>query len=142
MKKVNKYIYPFNFSICFFVFYFFLAFYISVAGFDGYGGLGVALLIIALWVLLMVPIYCFMYSKLIYELKWKFLFIIYNSLVVSLCYTGPFLMAATPNGDADVVLKIALALFSWVAICTYVSYLIRINTAKEPDENNSSETEQ
>ena len=141
MKKVKKYIYPFIFSICFFVFYFFLAFYISTAGFDGYGGLGVALLIIALWVLLVVPIYCFIYSKLIYEKKRKFLFIIYNSFVVSLCYTGPFMSGAGPS-SLNVIIKIAVFLFYWVAICTYVSYLIRLNTTKEPDENNSSETEQ
>ena len=141
MKKVKKYIYPFIFPICFFVFYFFLAFYISTAGFDGYGGLGVALLIIALWVLLVVPIYCFIYSNLIYEKKRKFLFIIYNSLVVSLCYTGPFMSGAGPS-SLNVIIKIAVFLFYWVAICTYVSYLIRLNTTKEPDENNSSETEQ
>ena len=90
----------------------------------------------------MVPIYCFKYSKHIYEEKRKFLFIIYNSLVIAICYTGPFLMTATQNGDADIMIKIAFALFGWVAICTYISYLIRINTTKEPCENNASVTEE
>ena len=89
----------------------------------------------------MVPIYCFKYSKLICEEKRKFLFIIYNSLVIALCYTGPFLVAAIPGNDVDIVIKITAALFGWIAICTYVSYLVRINTTKEPDENNSNETE-
>ena len=87
----------------------------------------------------------FHFIWLVYEEKWKFLFIIYNSLVLSLCYTGPFLISAIPGNDADIIIiiiKITLGLFGWLALCTYVSYLIRINTIKEPDENNSSEAEE
>ena len=137
MKKAKKYIYPFIFSICFsmllgIVYTLILKFY------NNYGGLGLILLFIILWILVVVPIYCFKYSKLICEEKRKFLFIIYNSLVLSLCYTGPFMSGAGPS-SLNVIIKIALALFVWVAICTYVSYLVRINTTKEPDENDSNE---
>ncbi len=142
MKKAKKYIYPFVFSIGFFVFYIILGTIINTLDFEGYGGLGLFMLIIILWVLVTIPIYCFMYSKLILEEKYKFLFGFYNSLVIALCYTGPFFISAIPNGDVDIIIKIALAIFGWIAICTYVSYLIRINTIKEPNENNYSETEE
>ncbi len=138
MKKAKKYIYPFVFSIGFFVFYFILVFFVNSADFEGYGGLGFALLIIILWLLLVIPIYCFKYSKLIYQEKRKFLFIIYNSFVIALCYTGPFLISAIPNGDADIIIQITLALFGWTALCTYVFYLIRSNSKQ--DDNSASET--
>jgi hypothetical protein len=143
MKKFKKFIYPFIFSICFFVTYIILAIVLEIVLPSGdYAGLGLFMLIIILWVLVTIPIYCFMYSKLILEEKYKFLFGFYNSLVIALCYTGPFFISAIPNGDVDIIIKIALAIFGWIAICTYVSYLIRINTIKEPNENNYSETEE
>ena len=142
MKKAKKYIYPFIFSISFFALFVIVVIVINrfYGNKEGYGGLGLALLFIILWILVVVPIYCFKYSKLICEEKRKFLFIIYNSLVIAICYTGPFLMAAIPSGDADIIIKIAFTIFGWVAVCTYVSYPVRINTTKESDENNSNET--
>ncbi len=142
MKKAKKYTYPFVFSICFFLTYIILAIVLGMVLPSGdYAGLAYAFIALIIWIVLLIPIYCFKYSKLIYEEKWKFLFIIYNSLVIAICYTGPFLMAAIPNGDADIIIKITLALFGWVAICTYVSYLVRINTIKGPDETNSNGTQ-
>ena len=139
LKKVFQWCYPIVFSIVSF-----LVFYISIIIInefietEGYGGIGIAALVVFVWILVVVPIYCFKYSKLICEEKRKFLFIIYNSLVIALCYTGPFMSGAGPS-SLNVIIKIALALFVWVAICTYVSYLVRINTTKEPDENDSNE---
>ena len=140
MKKAKKYIYPPVFSICFFVIFAVLGIVINKF-YNNYGGLGLALLFIMLWILVATPIFCFKYSKLIYEEKWKFLFIIYNSLVISLCHTGPFLISAIPGNDADIIIKITLALFGWVALCTYVSFLIRLNTTNKQDDNNSHETQ-
>ena len=142
VKKAKKYIYPFIFSISFFALFVIVVIVINrfYGNKEGYGGLGLALLFILLWILVATPIFCFKYSKHIYEEKRKFLFIIYNSLVISLCHTGPFLISAIPGNDADIIIKITLALFGWIAICTYVSYLVRINTTKEPNENNSNET--
>lgn len=138
MKKAKKYIYPPIFSICFFVVFVVLVIVINKF-YNNYGGLGLALLFIMLWILVATPIFCFKYSKLIYKEKWKFLFIIYNSLVTSLCHTGPFLISAIPGKGADIIIKITLALFGWIALCTYSSYLIRVNITKEPSENNSNE---
>ena len=138
--KIKKYIYPPVFSICFFVIFAVLGIVINKF-YNNYGGLGLALLFIMLWILVATPIFCFKYSKLIYEEKRQFLFIIYNSLVISLCHTGPFLISAIPGNDVDIVIKITLGLFGWIALCTYVSYLVRINTTKEPDENDLNEPE-
>ncbi len=141
MKKAKKYIYPFVFSICFFVTYIILAIVLNIVLPSGdYAGLAYAFIALIIWILVATPIFCFKYSKLIYEEKWKFLFIIYNSLVISLCHTGPFLISAIPGNDAYIIIKITIALFGWIAMCTYVSYLIRINTTKKLNENNSSET--
>jgi hypothetical protein len=141
MKKSKKYTYPFIFSIYFFATYIILAIMLNIVFSGDYAGFGYAGIALILWILVAIPFYCFKYSKLIYEEKWKFLFIIYNSLVIALCYTGPFLIPAIQGSDdADVIIKIAIALFSWVLICTYVSYLIRINIPKKPSEDNLNET--
>ena len=143
MKKAKKYTYPFVFSICFFVTYIILLIVLGVVLPSGdYAGLAYAFIALLIWIFIVMPVYCFKYSKLIYEEKWKFLFIIYNPLIISLCHTGPFLISTIPGNDADIIIKITLGLFGWLALCTYVSYLIRINTIKEPDENNSSEAEE
>ena len=115
----------------FFLTYIILAIVLEIVLPSGdYAGLAYAFIALIIWILVVMPIYCFKYSKLIYEEKRKFLFIIYNSLVISLCYTGPFLISAIPGNDADIIIKITIALFGWIAICTYVSYLIRINLLK------------
>lgn len=142
MKKAKKYIYPFIFSICFFVTYIILLIVLEMVLPSGdYAGLAYAFIVLLIWIFIVMPIYCFKYSKLIYEEKWKFLFIMYNSLVISLCLTGPFLISAIPGNDADIIIKITLALFGWIAICTYVSFLIRSNTTDKQDDNISGETE-
>ena len=143
MKKLKKYIYPFIFSICFFVTYIILLIVLGIVLPSGdYAGLGYAFITLIIWIFIVMPIFCFKYSKLIYEEKWKFLFIIYNSLVIALCHTGPFLISAIPGNDADIIIWITLALFGWVALCTYVSYLIRLNTTNKQDDNNSLETQE
>ena len=107
-----------------------------------YAGLAYAFIALIIWILFIMPFYCFKYSKLIYEEKRKFLFIIYNSLVIALCLTGPFLISAIPGNDADIIIKITLALFGWIALCTYVSFLIRLNTTDGQDDNGSNETQE
>lgn len=143
MKKFKKFIYPFIFSICFFVTYIILAIVLEIVLPSGdYAGLAYAFIALILWILVATPIFCFKYSKLIYEEKWKFLFIIYNSLVISLCHTGPFLISAIPGNDADIIIKITLALFGWIALCTYISFLIRLNTTDGQNDNNSCEIQE
>lgn len=136
MKKAKKYIYPFVFSICFYVLFAILGLVIKNF-YDNYGGLGLILLFIILWILVAAPIFCFKYSKLIYKEKRKSLFILYNSLVVTLCHTGPLLIS---GDNAFIIIQITIALFGWIAFCTYVSYTVRIEDTKERSENDASET--
>ena len=143
MKKAKLYIYPFIFSICFFVTFIILMSVLEIVLPSGdYAGLAYAFIVLLIWIFIVMPIYCFKYSKLIYEEKWKFLFIMYNSLVISLCLTGPFLISAIPGNDADIIIKITLALFGWIAICTYVSFLIRSNTTDKQNDNDSNEAQE
>lgn len=143
MKKFKKFIYPFIFSICFFVTYIILAIVLEIVLPSGdYAGLAYAFIALILWILVATPIFCFKYSKLIYEEKWKFLFIIYNSLVISLCHTGPFLISAIPGNDADIIIKITLALFGWIAIWSFVPLVIRLDSTKKQDDNNSNEIQE
>ncbi len=143
MKKEKKYTYPFVFSICFFVTYIILAIVLEAVLPSGdYAGLAYAFIALLIWIFIVMPIYCFKYCKFIYEEKHKLLFGFYNSLVISLCHTGPFLISAIPYGDADIIIKITLALFGWIALCTYVSFLIRSNTTDGQDDNGSNEIQE
>ena len=143
MKKAKKYIYPFIFSICFFVTFIILMSVLEIVLPSGdYAGLAYAFIALLIWIFIVMPVYCFKYCKFICEEKHKFLYGFYNSLVISLCLTGPFLISAIPGNDADIIIKITLALFGWIAFCTYVSFLIRSNTTDKQDNNISGETEE
>ena len=138
MKKAKKYIYPFVFSICFFVTYIILAIVLEIVLPSGdYAGLAYAFIVLLIWIFIVIPIFCFKYSKLIYKEKRKSLFILYNSLVVTLCHTGPLLIS---GDNAFIIMQITIALFGWIAFCTYVSYTVRIEDTKERSENDASET--
>lgn len=143
MKKLKKFIYPFVFSICFFVTFIILMSVLEIVLPSGdYAGLAYAFFALILWILVIIPVYCFKYCKIIFSEKLIFLFGFYNSLVISLCLTGPFLISAIPGNDADIIIKITLALFGWIALCTYVSFLIRSNTTDKQNDNDSNEAQE
>ena len=80
MKKAKKYIYPFVFSIVFILFWIVVALTINATtSNEGYGGLGLAILILFAWLFIILPIYCIRYSKIILDEKLKFLFPFYNA---------------------------------------------------------------
>jgi hypothetical protein len=59
MQKIKKFVYPFIFTFCFFAFFIILAIVLNIALPSGdYAGLGIAFLILAVWVWLIFPIYC------------------------------------------------------------------------------------
>jgi hypothetical protein len=136
MKKIKKYIYPFIFSMCFFLTYAALSIVIGLVLPSGdYAGLAYALIALIVWIMIIVPIFCLGYCKLIRKEKYKILFGFYSPLVIALCHTGPFLIPAIPGGDADIVIQIALALFAWMALWTFVPLHIQISADKEKAEN-------
>lgn len=73
MKKILKFVYPVLTSILFYVFFFVTASIINLTySNDGWGGIGLALLAIALWVLAVIPVVCYFYGRMIRneKLKW------------------------------------------------------------------------
>ena len=139
MKKLKLFIYPFVFSIAFFSVYLLLGFILGITLAAGdYAGLAYLFYTLIVWIFVVLPIYCHRYSKLILQDKYKLLLGFYNALVIALCHTGPFLISSIPNGDTDIIIKITLALFGWIAFCTYVSFLFRLNAGGKQDDSNSS----
>ena len=138
-KKVKQYVSPIIFSLCFFASYIILGVLLETVLPPGdYAGLFYAGLALIIWICLVMPIYCFKYSKLIYEEKHKSFFIIYNSLVITLCSIAPFLIPCITNGSTLTIIYIAFILFGWVTFWTYISYLRRKRSTEEPDESDSN----
>ena len=142
MKKVKKYVYPFIFSIGFFVFYVVLGVVINkfYGNREGYGGLGLFMLFIILWVLVAIPVYCFRYCKLIRQEKHKFLFGFYNPFVVVLCHIGPFIISAGPS-SLNVIIKIAIFLFVWALFWNVLLFKPREKSCEESEQLSEKKTE-
>ena len=140
MKKAKKYIYPFIFSICFFLTYIILGIALEIVLPSGdYAGLAYAGFALIIWISVVVPIYCVIYSKIIREEKLKFLFVFYNPLIVTCCYTFPFL--DWDSSSSDSIIKIAIFIFIWIAVWTFIPLLIPLDSTKKQDDNISNKTE-
>lgn len=114
MKRILKFAYPVLTSILFYLFFFVTAFVINVAfSNDGWGGLGLALLAIALWVLAIIPVVCYFYGKMIRNEKLKWFFAVYNALITALSYIFPFMRE-------DETYQYGLVLFVWVLLWSLV----------------------
>ena len=139
MKKAKKYIYPLIFSICFFLTYIILAIVLEIVLPSGdYAGLAYAGIALIIWISVVVPIYCVIYSKIIREEKLKFLFAFYNPLIVTCCYTFPFLKGAG-SSSVSIIIKIAIFIFIWIAVWTFIPLLIPLDSTKKQDDNNLNE---
>ena len=139
MKKARKFIYPFFFSLAFYLAFIVLALLINafVTG-EGYGGLGLFFIFLLAWCYLLVPLYCVKYTKLIKEEKLKYLFAAYNFVVLSAIHTAGFIF----NEDAFIF---GLAFIAWVAIWTFVPLALRVAAQKkkemeEPEGKSCCET--
>lgn len=136
MKKLKKYIYPPAFSVGFIAFWVAVVLIINTTtSYEGYGGLGLALLILFAWIFVVLPIYCVKYSKIIIGEKLRFLFPFYNAFVLSFFYLFPF------NFEDETYIY-SFILFVWVALWTFIPLFIRLNFTKKQDENNLSETQE
>ncbi len=134
--KIKKYIYPIIFSIVFIVFWIAVGLIINATtSSEGYGGLGLAILILFAWIFVVLPIYCVRYSKIIMDEKLRFLFPFYNPFILSFFYLLPFSLE-------DETYIYAFILFAWVALWTFIPLLMRLNSAKKQDENKLSETQE
>ena len=133
MKKTKKYIYPFIFSVGFIVFGRIVGLIVNATtGTEGYRRLGIALLILFVWLLVVLPIYCIRYSKIILDEKLKFLFAFYNTFVLSLFSIFHL------EGARFIYFSIH---FVWVTLLTLIPLLIRLNSTKKRDDNNPNQTQ-
>ena len=87
MHKMKKYIYPVAFSAIFMILLQVLTVTVeSVLDNGSYAGIAWIVLFLGFWVFVAVPVYCAKYSKVIHEEKYKYLFAVYNSLVLPLLH--------------------------------------------------------
>ncbi len=91
-----------------------------------------AMLFLMAWIFVILPFYCVKYSKIIIGEKLKFLFSIYNCIVLGAIPILPFSL----QNDG----KVVVGFFIWVAIWTIVPLILRVISAKKQNHNNSNET--
>ena len=119
---MKKFISPIIFSISFLVLWQLTLVTIEVALPRGdYGGLGIVMLVLFVWLIFVLPIYCIRYSKTIMEEKFRFLFAAYNSILI-FSHMIPFSL------DDEWMIIIPFVL--WVLIWNFAFLLARILVAK------------
>ena len=139
MKKAKKYIYPIIFSVAFLVYYNILFLLIDkVIPFPGgsYAPASLAVLLIFAWIIVPLPIYCIRYNKTIIDEKLKFLFSIYNSLLIitSHVLVLPFNWQGLWRTFTHFVL--------WVLFWNILLLVFRLNARKHEAEHTDNNTEE
>ena len=115
MKKVKKFILPVLFSLCCLCVSFVLS--PSLYDFD-IGGIIFVLGFIAVWIFVLIPLHCVLYSRrILLREKRKYLFALYNSFVLTMFY---FLPLCTE----DETYIYSLILFLWTALWSVLPLMI------------------
>ena len=128
MKKSKKYFYPLFFSIGFVVSWIVLVMVLNATSSgEGYGALGVGVLILFAWLIFALPIYCIRYSKIIVAEKFKFLFSAYNSLLIIVLHILPFNL----QGEITIIVHFVL----WVLFWNIVPLICRLVSRKHEEKN-------
>lgn len=135
MQKAKKYIYPPVFSFGFIAYWVTLVAIIEAIPYkgEGYGGLGVAVLILFAWLIFALPIYCIRYSKIIIDKKLKFLFSAYNSLLIIVSHIFPFNL----QGETEIITYFIL----WVLFWNVVPLICRLISRKYEEKDAEKETQ-
>ena len=134
MNKAKKYIYPFAFSIGFFIFYMLLLTILEIVLESGsYAGAAIGALAILITFVIIVPIYCIKYGNIIKNEKLKFLFSTYNATVLSASYILPFYLE-------DETYIYAIFLFAWVIFWSMLPLFLRIDHCKNAESTSENET--
>ena len=132
MNKFKKYFYPFVFLGCFILIYMILVNILDAIDI-GFEAVIWVFLFSAAWIMFVLPFYCIKYSKVIQCEKDKFLFVAFNSLVITLSYILPFI-------EEDETYIYGFILFVWVTICTVIPLKLRLIFAKKQSDNNSEQS--
>ncbi len=133
MRKIKKYIYPLIFSIGFIAFWGALVTIINAIPSEGYGGLGLGVLILFAWILIVIPIHSIRYSKLIIDEKLKFLFSAYNSLLIIVAHILPFNL----QGETRIIIYFIL----WVLFWNVVPLILRLISCKSKEKDTENESQ-
>ena len=126
MEKIKKYVYPVAFSATYFIIFAVLIHMLeNVIPFPHGSYAPIAWMFLALMALLLVaiPVYCVIYSKVIVKEKSRFWFALFNGFVLALAYIIPYCLE-------DETYIYGGILFGWVELWTIVPLVIRIVTKK------------
>ena len=134
-NKIKKYIYPPIFSAGFIAFWVAVVLIINTTatGDEGYGGLGIAMLILFAWLILALPIYCIRYSKIIVDEKLKFVFSVYNSLLIIASHVLPFNL----QGELTIIIYFVL----WVLFWNFFPIVWRLLSRKYEEKHAENTTQ-
>jgi len=135
MNKFKKYFYPFAFLGCFILIYIILVYILNDVANMGFGAVAWVVLFSIGWILFVLPFYCIKYSKVIQCEKDKFLFVAFNSFVITLSYMLPFV-------EEDETYIYGFFLFIWVTIWTILPLKLRLISAKKQSDNGSKEIQE
>ena len=90
-NKIKLIIYPIAFSAAFMVLYRTLGFIlVRITPYGSYAAVAILVLFALCWIFIALPIYCTIYSKKLVDTKLKFLFVIYNYIVILSTHFLPF----------------------------------------------------
>ncbi len=136
MKKAKKFIYPVIFSASFLILYIsFVILLTTVISFPhgSYAPAAWAVLFVLAWLIVALPIYCIRYSKIIIDEKLKFLFPIYNSLLIIVSHILPFNL----QNEKEIITYFIL----WVLFWNIVSLVCRLLSRKYEEKDAENETQ-
>ncbi len=109
---MKKYIYPIAFALAQVPFYLFLGWIVTQVGTDSRAARMVVFGGLALWMFLLIPVFCIRYSALIQKEKAKIGFAVYNCVVLALMNTSV--------SDSVVRMLLSFVLVgAWVTLCTF-----------------------
>ena len=111
MRKLKKYICPIAFSVLSLVLFVALVVVLECVLDNGsYAGAALMYIFLGVWVLLAMPVYCAIYSKVIYKEKCKYIFAVYSGLISSFLHFSN---------------KVSWVLFLWILIWTLLFLALR-----------------
>ncbi len=107
MQKIKKIVYPFAFVIISFIYLLVSLGIVNIFFHGDWSALGVFFIAVILLLLIILPIYCVKYSKIIQGERFKVLFATYNALIIVGSYMLPFIKLKEAYGYGIVI-------FVWV----------------------------
>lgn len=135
MKKIKKYIFPFLFSALFWILYFVALFIINTFITDGGLAIFVFFLFVMIWCYVIVPIFSVRYIRLIREEKLKFLFAVYNPIVLTAVHVLPWIITNSLKWYFALILTVFMIWSTLWSILPLVIYLISLKKKAEAEEN-------